>query len=157
MTTISPERAKLGYLLDENEGEAFWLLGMLETIRISREDTGGAYGLIEIALPAGVGPPWHVHPEEDEWIYVLEGELTVWVEGHPDVERLAPIDACTCRATGVRCPRVVKPCGPAPRSRTTSQSVAFACNANATQPRCHTCAWDEVQQPTADVDGLLHP
>ena len=34
MTTITPERAQLGYLLDENEGEAFWLLGMLETIKI---------------------------------------------------------------------------------------------------------------------------
>ena len=55
MTVISSERAKHGYLLDENEGEAFWLLGMLQTIKISREDTGGAYGLIEIALPAGVG------------------------------------------------------------------------------------------------------
>jgi hypothetical protein len=26
-----------------------------------------------------VGSPWHVHPEEDEWFYVLEGELTFWV------------------------------------------------------------------------------
>ena len=41
MTTISEERAKLGYVLDENEGEAFWLLGMLETVKISGEDTGG--------------------------------------------------------------------------------------------------------------------
>ena len=30
-------------------------------------------------MPAGIGPPWHVHPEEDEWFYVLEGDLTVWV------------------------------------------------------------------------------
>ena len=79
MTTISPERAQSGYLLDENEGEAFWLLGMLETIKISGKDTGGQYGLIEILVPAGVGSPWHVHPEEDEWFYVLEGEVTFWV------------------------------------------------------------------------------
>ena len=76
MTTTSEERAKLGYLLDENEGEAFWLLGMLQTVKISGKDTGGEYGLLEIVVPAGVGPPWHVHPEEDEWFYVLEGELT---------------------------------------------------------------------------------
>src|SRR5436190_24006390 len=79
MTAISPERAELGYLLDENEGEAFWLLGMLETIKISGKDTAGEYGLIELVVPAGVGSPWHVHPEEDEWFYVLDGELTVWV------------------------------------------------------------------------------
>ena len=79
MTTISPERAQLGYLLDENEGEAFWLLGMLQTIKISRDDTAGQYGLIEVVVRPGDGSPWHVHPEEDEWFYVLEGEVTFWV------------------------------------------------------------------------------
>src|SRR5689334_54022 len=78
-TTIAPKRAQAGYVLDENEGEAFWLLGMLETVKISSADTGGEYGMLEAAVPAGVGSPWHVHPEEDEWFYVLEGDLTVWV------------------------------------------------------------------------------
>jgi len=79
MTTATEEQAKLGYQLDENEGEAFWLLGMLETIKISAKDTDGQYGLIELVVPEGVGSPWHVHPEENEWFYVLDGELTVWV------------------------------------------------------------------------------
>ena len=79
MTTIAQERAAFGYMLNENEGEAFWLLGMLQTIRIGRDDTAGQYGLIEIVVPAGTGSPWHVHPEEDEWFYVLEGALTFWV------------------------------------------------------------------------------
>ena len=79
MVAITPERAQLGYALHENEGEAFWLLGMLQTIKISREDTGGAYGLVEIVVPEGLGSPWHVHPEEDEWFYVLDGEITFWV------------------------------------------------------------------------------
>jgi len=79
VTTIVQARAELGYLLDGNEGEAFWLLGMLQTIKIGRDDTAGQYGLIEIRAPAGIGSPWHVHPEEDEWFYVLEGEMTFWV------------------------------------------------------------------------------
>lgn len=79
MTTIAPERATVGYALDGDEGEAFWLLGMLETVKISAKDTGGAYGLLEVVAPEGVGSPWHVHHEEDEWFYVLEGEMTVWV------------------------------------------------------------------------------
>ena len=45
MTVIAPERAKLGYGLGTDEGEAFWLLGMLETIKIGGEDTGGQFGL----------------------------------------------------------------------------------------------------------------
>ena len=79
MITIGQAQAELGYLLDENEGEAFCLLGMLQTIKIGRDDTAGLYGLIEIVVPAGIGSPWHVHPEEDEWFYVLEGEMTFWV------------------------------------------------------------------------------
>jgi quercetin dioxygenase-like cupin family protein len=79
MTAVTAERATQGYLLGEDEGEAFWLLGMLQTIKIGREDTNGQYGLVEILVPAGVGSPWHVHPEEDEWFYVLEGEMTFWV------------------------------------------------------------------------------
>jgi quercetin dioxygenase-like cupin family protein len=78
-TTYIDERAKVGYVLEENEGEAFWLLGMLETVKISAQDTGGDYGLLELVVPAGVGSPWHVHPNEDEWFHVLDGEVTVWV------------------------------------------------------------------------------
>jgi quercetin dioxygenase-like cupin family protein len=79
MTVVSPERAQLGYLLGKDKGEAFWLLGMLETLKISGEDTDGAYGLIEVEARAGDGSPWHTHPDEDEWFYVLEGEFTVYV------------------------------------------------------------------------------
>ena len=80
MTITAPERAKLGYGLDTNEGEAFWLLGgMLETIKIGGNDTDGQFGLLEIMVRAGDGSPWHVHPEEDEWFYVLEGEFTFHV------------------------------------------------------------------------------
>ena len=79
MSTITQERAESGYALDADHGEAFWLLGMLQTIKIGKGDTEGRYGLVEILVPKGVGSPWHVHPEEDEWFYVLDGELTVWV------------------------------------------------------------------------------
>jgi quercetin dioxygenase-like cupin family protein len=79
MAIASIERAKLGYGLGKEEGEAFWVLGMLETIKIGGEDTAGQYGLVEIVARAGDGSPWHVHHEEDEWFYVLDGEFTVYV------------------------------------------------------------------------------
>jgi quercetin dioxygenase-like cupin family protein len=79
MTMTAHDRAALGYGLGANEGEAFWLLGMLETIKISGADTGGEYGLVEIVVPAGGGSPWHIHPEEDEWFYVLEGQFAFHV------------------------------------------------------------------------------
>jgi mannose-6-phosphate isomerase-like protein (cupin superfamily) len=79
MAIASAERAALGYGLGADEGEAFWLLGMLETVKICGEDTGGRYGLVEIVVRPGEGSPWHVHPDEDEWFYVLDGEFTFHV------------------------------------------------------------------------------
>ena len=79
MTTTAPDRSMLGYALARDEGEAFWLAGMLQTVKIGSADTGGRYGLIEVLVPIGLGSPWHVHTDEDEWFYVLEGNLTVYV------------------------------------------------------------------------------
>jgi quercetin dioxygenase-like cupin family protein len=79
MTTAAEDRATHGYALTHDEGEAFWLAGMLQTVKIGGADTGGRYGLIEVVVPPGLGSPWHVHPEEDEWFFVLEGNLTVYV------------------------------------------------------------------------------
>jgi quercetin dioxygenase-like cupin family protein len=79
MSVMTAERAKTGYALAHNEGEAFWLLGMLETVKIGRADTDGRFGLVEILVKPGDGSPWHVHPEEDEWFYVLDGQITFYV------------------------------------------------------------------------------
>jgi mannose-6-phosphate isomerase-like protein (cupin superfamily) len=79
MTTVTEARSQAGYALARNEGEAFWLLGMLQTVKIGKADTDGRFGMLEILVPEGHGSPWHVHPEEDEWFYVLEGAMTVWV------------------------------------------------------------------------------
>jgi len=79
MATVAHNRSVLGYGLDEGDGEAYWLLGMLETVKISGADTDGAYGLLEIVVAPGAGSPWHVHPEEDEWFYVLAGSFTFHV------------------------------------------------------------------------------
>jgi quercetin dioxygenase-like cupin family protein len=79
MTTTAANRATLGYALAHDEGEAFWFAGMLQTVKIAGADTGGRYGLIEFLVPPGLGSPWHVHVDEDEWFYVLQGNLTLYV------------------------------------------------------------------------------
>jgi quercetin dioxygenase-like cupin family protein len=63
------------------EGEALWFLGILATVKSSAATTGGAVAVIEHLAPRGAGSPLHVHSREDEWFYVLEGELTLWVDG----------------------------------------------------------------------------
>lgn len=62
------------------EGEALWMLGGLYENRLTAEETGGALSLVEFTIPVGMGPPPHIH-EQDEVIYVLEGTATFQVDG----------------------------------------------------------------------------
>ena len=45
------------------------------------EDTNGRYALWEAIVPPGGGPPPHVHSREEEGFYVLDGEITLTVNG----------------------------------------------------------------------------
>lgn len=44
-------------------------------IRMSAADTGGTFGLLEAEIPAGEGPPLHVHEREEEFFRVLSGRF----------------------------------------------------------------------------------
>ncbi|HXH08565.1 MAG TPA: cupin domain-containing protein [Alphaproteobacteria bacterium] len=44
-------------------------------ILATREQTGGAFGVWRYTIPAGGGPPVHIHRAEDEFFYVLSGEF----------------------------------------------------------------------------------
>jgi quercetin dioxygenase-like cupin family protein len=67
--------------LQPGEGDARWFLGALGAIKASAETTGGQLAVLEFLWPQGSGSPLHVHHNEDEWFYVIEGELTLWVDG----------------------------------------------------------------------------
>jgi quercetin dioxygenase-like cupin family protein len=45
------------------------------------EQTRGAYAILEQKIPAGHGPPLHVHRHETEIFYILEGEFEVTIGG----------------------------------------------------------------------------
>src|SRR6185437_4898102 len=49
--------------------------------KATSETTGGGVGVIEVLASKGAGSPLHVHRREDEWFYVIEGELTFLVGG----------------------------------------------------------------------------
>ena len=63
------------------EGEQLWFFGGLTTIKADGAATGGRALVTEQLAPRGAGSPLHVHHNENEWFYVLEGELTIWVAG----------------------------------------------------------------------------
>jgi quercetin dioxygenase-like cupin family protein len=63
------------------DGEARWFLGALGVIKASGTETAGGPAVIEWRAARGHGSPLHVHRREDEWFYVLSGEVTLWVDG----------------------------------------------------------------------------
>jgi quercetin dioxygenase-like cupin family protein len=65
-----------------DEGEQWWFAGGgIFTWKATGEETGGAFLLFEDRMTRGKTTPLHLHPNEDEAVYVLSGELLVHIEG----------------------------------------------------------------------------
>ena len=56
-------------------GSTFWGPGDLYRFLVTGEETGGAYFAMEAVVPPGGGPPPHIHRNEDETFYVVEGTM----------------------------------------------------------------------------------
>nr|BAM14074.1 putative cupin 2 domain-containing protein [Streptomyces lavendulae] len=67
--------------LRRGEGEALWFLDFLAAVKGSAAQLNGASTVVEFLGRRGSGSPLHVHRKEDEWWYVLDGEMTFWVAG----------------------------------------------------------------------------
>lgn len=64
--------------LSRGGGEAVWFLDTLVIIKQSARE-GATFGLLEYQMPAHSATPRHRHLDEEEAIYVLEGDLTLHV------------------------------------------------------------------------------
>jgi quercetin dioxygenase-like cupin family protein len=66
----------------EGEGERLWFAGGgVFTMKATSEETDGAFVLLEDRMTRGKTTPLHTHPNLDETIIVLEGEIVVYAEG----------------------------------------------------------------------------
>ena len=59
-----------------HDGEAHWWGGGLAVIKASAADTGGQMTIVEVTEPPGAEAPLHVHHNEDEAFWVLDGDAT---------------------------------------------------------------------------------
>lgn len=57
-------------------GETQHILGMTHVNKVLPGDTRGAFTIIEIIIPPGLGAPMHRHQRDAECFYMLDGELT---------------------------------------------------------------------------------
>jgi quercetin dioxygenase-like cupin family protein len=67
--------SKDGQVLAPNDGEAVWFNGALVLIKSTSEQTGGRLSAVEFVCPKGFASPLHVHRNDDEFFYVLSGEV----------------------------------------------------------------------------------
>ncbi len=74
------------------QNSRLYALGGLVSVLLKGEDTGGRFVLLEFTGWKGSPSPRCIHHREDEILYVLEGEVTVEVEGET---RRAPAGTVT--------------------------------------------------------------
>lgn len=81
------------FVTADEDGHALWSVGALMIIKADAEATGGAFGLVDHLAAPGYETPYHVHHAEDEFFYVLEGQIECHSgKGGEQVVRAGPND-----------------------------------------------------------------
>jgi quercetin dioxygenase-like cupin family protein len=75
VTVSKPYRVASG----EGLADVWWKSGRV-TLKAGGAEAGHALSQIEVDDPQATGPPLHVHHNEDETFYILEGELTFMID-----------------------------------------------------------------------------
>jgi quercetin dioxygenase-like cupin family protein len=76
------------FTLSPSEGrtpEPLNIHGVEILVKLADADTHGAVAIFHEIVPPLCGPPLHRHSYEDEWFYILNGEITTEVDGERNV------------------------------------------------------------------------
>lgn len=69
-------------IVQPGEGKHLRIFAGVEfRVKVSSEDSGGEFTLMDATNPAGTYLPPHIHRREDETFYILEGEFQFDVDG----------------------------------------------------------------------------
>jgi mannose-6-phosphate isomerase-like protein (cupin superfamily) len=80
----SPET--LHHVLEPGEGENVGAIGLGIYVKMTAEQTRGAYSLFEYVVPVGLGgPPTHIHSREDELFICVKGRVRIELDGQEHV------------------------------------------------------------------------
>lgn len=64
-----------GRFIPSGQGKQQNVLGDNQRVVLTGEDTGGSYALIENLNQPGMGIPLHLHRDEDELFYIVDGQV----------------------------------------------------------------------------------
>jgi quercetin dioxygenase-like cupin family protein len=74
-----PPAARKPFVLKKGEGQSVWSLGGRFTVKVAREDADGRFSLVETLAFRSTEPPLHIHHNEDEAWYIVDGQMTFYV------------------------------------------------------------------------------
>ncbi len=69
------------FVLSAEAAEAFPFLGQQFRVLVDGDRTGGTFAAVQATAPRGPASPLHVQPLEDETFFVLDGRITVHIDG----------------------------------------------------------------------------
>lgn len=64
-----------GFVVGPDDGDGYYWLGTLTLTKVMRDATGGRLDIVDHRVPAGYAPPKHVHRDQDEVFFLLDGTL----------------------------------------------------------------------------------
>ncbi len=77
MTNNTTETGYAPMYSSPDDGIHHHFLNHLGTVRVPHHATAAQMSVVEFTAPRGFGPPLHVHREEDELLYLIDGEIHV--------------------------------------------------------------------------------
>jgi mannose-6-phosphate isomerase-like protein (cupin superfamily) len=67
------------FVLKRGEGESVWSLGGRFTVKVAEANADGRFSLVETVAFRSTEPPLHIHHNEDEAWYIVDGRMTFYV------------------------------------------------------------------------------
>ena len=64
-----------------NKMASYWGPGDRYIFLVTGRESQGSCFMVECLVPQGGGPPMHIHMREDEMFYLLDGNISVTVDG----------------------------------------------------------------------------
>ncbi len=63
------------------DAKSLWFMNCHVAVRLAAAENAGGMSITEHLLPGGFAPPYHVHHDEDETFYILDGAFRMKLDG----------------------------------------------------------------------------
>src|SRR6266545_5755808 len=82
VSPVTTTSTRVPIIRDQEAGDRRWFYGGgVHTWKATAQETDGAFMLFEIRMEQGKVTPLHTHPDSDETMYVLNGEILMHIDG----------------------------------------------------------------------------